>query len=185
MGQDTRLRAKTKEEYDSGAGIYEIIHPITKGSNPNISMPNSTLIKGQLLEGNFINVKSNRGHCSNIINKITYDLEYAKRVYLAFSIDPLSESATAQLQEALTTYEISTENRDNTELQNDILKDTVKVLKRSNVSAVDIENAFTRTSIIQGIITLELLANYIKVDYNSEVTNSDLAALIKVVIDSI
>lgn len=183
MGQDTRLRAKTKDEYNAGAGIYEIIHPNTKVSEPTTLMPSSNLLKEQILEGDYSNVKSTKGYASNIINKIEYDLSYAKRVYLSFGIDPESKTATTQLQAALVNYETSNETRDDTELKNDMVKDTIQVLKRNGVTALEVQAAFVRTSTISGIITLELLAIYLGISITVDLSNLDLAELIKVEIE--
>lgn len=178
MGLDTRLRAKCKKEYDSGAGVYEIIHPNTKVSNPSNSMPSPELLRSQILDNNFTNVKSSKGYTSNDKNKVDYDLKHAIRVYNAFGINPESETAASELETALENYNTTTESRDDKELEQDIISDTIKALVRSKATALQIQASFVRSSSIQGVISLESLATYLGISFSLEVLDLALATLI-------
>lgn len=183
MGLETRLRNKVKNEYDSGASIYSILHPNTREEDPDSLRVSSDLIRQQILAGNFTNAKSNAGYGSKINSKVDYDLAYAKRVYLAFDVPIDSETRVAELQTILESYLATEDNRDDKELKQDLIKDTLIALKRSEATAAQIESSFVRTSVVSGIITLESLALYLGVSFNSETQDSDLATLIKDKID--
>lgn len=174
MGRDTRLRAKTKKEYDTGASIYKILHPNTANADPTNLIPSDELVRQQILSNN-LNLK--------VTKDINFDLAYAFRVYNAFGVDPKSETATADLETKLMNYGLTTESRDTSELEKDILNDTIQALKSSNVSANDISNSFVRSSVIKGAITLELLATHLDITFTLDILDLDLAVLIKAKID--
>lgn len=183
MGRDTRLRAKTKKEYDTGASIYTILHPNTTNPDPSSLMPSSELLRQQILSSDFSNVNSNSGYASDLVNNIKFDLAHAIRIYNAFGIDPNSETATAELETELTNYELTTESKDINELENDIINNTIQALKANNAPATDIGNSFVRSSIIKGVITLELLATHLGIVVTLDILDLDLAILIRAEID--
>lgn len=183
MGLDTRLRNRIKKEYDSGANIYTILHPNTQSAEPESLRIESDIIRQQILSNNFTNVKSNRGYTSKINTKVDYDLNHAERVYIAFGINIKSDTKVVQLQAALENYQSTKESRDDKELKQDLIKDTIIALKRSNITAVQIQQSFVRSSVIDTVITLESLATHLNIEFNLEVLDAALAILIKEQID--
>lgn len=183
MGRETRLRAKTKKEYDTGVSMYKILHPNTESTDPSSLIPSTELLTQQILSNNYSNVNSNIGYTSDIINKVKFDLAYAIRVYTVFGIDPNSDTSVAELESELKTYQITEGSKDINELENEILNNTIQALKNTNATAQQIKESFVRSSVITGVITLELLAIHLDIIITLGILDLALAVLIKTEID--
>lgn len=185
MGQTTVLRQLVKVQKTNGVSITEILHPLTNNADPESLRLSQQDIIDLVTLGDLTEIQDN-GVGSTVGSKIDFDLDNASKVYSAFSVDSTQENPTVALLAAIDAYGSDlTISRDDFELESDIAKDSIKVLKLNEATDVEINTAYTRASTLVGIVTLELLALELQVTFNDTTTDNALAILIKAAIDDL
>lgn len=165
------LRQKVAYDYSNGLTLTQIVHPLTKIDTPESLLPTheefiQSLKEGTLFEG-----------LESIQGKVAYDIAFKGMVFDAFGINNKLGNANKLLIEAISEY--NKENQDSYELVNSLVGTTLESLRSDNVSAIDIENSFSRTAALKGVVTLEGLALSLCISFTKETSNMELSELIK------
>ena len=170
MSVTTRLRQRVKRQY-TGSNIFEVIHPKTQIEDP------TTLIRteAQKTEAIF----SDPSNALNPVeDDVQSDLDYAQRVYDAFSVDSEAANAVDLLTAAINSYDLGLVVRDDVDIRQDYFEDNLLLIIQKEYPAATVAGIYPRSNANQFALTLDALATYVGLTDFGAATDEELAQLI-------
>ena len=170
----TELRQLIKNSYE-GDNLTTLLHPLTQVEDPETLRLTQEEINTKLSQG-LISEVFDDGSKSSIDSKVDYDLANAESIYNAFSV---VNGDTVALAAAIDAYGISQAiTRDDIQILTDTIVAAIDLIKITAMDLATLKANYPRNSTGSYTITLEVLANYLKIPFTGDTSDDDLAGAI-------